>query len=93
MEEVKQKINDKNQKLISVEKKLFHKQEELDSMSADVQKAYSIRKLIQSVGVSYAIPKITSKPPTFGAESWVEKQNEMIKEAFKDTVQKMAATY
>ena len=93
LEEVKQKINDKNQKLISVEKELFHKQEELDSMSADVQKAYSIRKPIQSVGGSYAIPKITSKPPTFGADSWVAKQNEMIKEAFKDTVQKMATTY
>lgn len=44
LEEVKQKINDKNQKLISVEKELFHKQEELDSMSADVKKAYTIRK-------------------------------------------------
>ena len=93
LEEVKQKINDKNQKLISVEKELFHKQEELDSMSADVKKAYTIRKPIQSVGGSYTIPKITSKPPTFGADSWVAKQNEMIKEAFKDTVQKMAATY
>jgi chromosome segregation ATPase len=93
LEEVKLKINDKNEKLISVEKELFHKQEELDSMSADVKKAYTIRKPIQSVGGSYTIPKITSKPPTFGADSWVAKQNEMIKEAFKDTVQKMAATY
>ncbi len=93
LKEVNQKLNEKLEKLRNVGEELLQKQEELNSMSADVKQAYTIRKPFVSIGGSYTVPKITSRPPTFGAEKWVDQQNEMIKRAFADAIHKMAETY
>ena len=91
--ELQKSLADIQIKLNEKEAKLHEKESELASLSEKVNAAYSIKKPFKSFKTSYTVPRITTKPPMFGVEDWVNKQNSMIKKSVDTLVDQLEQLY
>lgn len=62
-------------------------------MTADAAKARSVIQPFRNYKVDFTAPQITEKPPMFGTDKWVERQNWHIAQQFTEIVCKIESLY
>lgn len=73
--------------------KLHAKELELARLTADAAKARSVVQPFRNHKVDFTAPQITEKPPMFGTDKWVERQNRRIAQQFTEIVRKIESLY
>lgn len=73
--------------------KLHSKEQELERLTADAAKARSVIQPFHNYKVDFTAPQITEKPPMFGTDKWVERQNQHIAKQFTTIVRKIESLY
>ena len=73
--------------------KLHAKELELEQLTKDAAKARSVVQPFRNHNVDFTPPRITEKVPVFGADKWVERQNQHIEKSFTDIVRKIESLY
>ena len=69
--------------------KLHTKEQELDRLTKDAEKARSVIQPFRNHKIEFAAPRITDKVPLFGTDKWVERQNNSIAKQFTEIVRKI----
>lgn len=73
--------------------KLHAKEQELEQLTKDAAKARSVVQPFRNHKVDFTAPQITEKPPMFGTDKWVERQNQHIAKQFTTIVRKIESLY
>ncbi|MCD8313041.1 MAG: plasmid recombination protein [Bacteroidales bacterium] len=73
--------------------KLHQKEEELKHLTEDAARAGKVMQPFRNHKATFDPPQITEKVPLFGAEKWLERQNQRLAKEFKTVVDKVEALY
>ena len=73
--------------------KLQAKEQELDRMIRDMERAGRIAQPFRNHQIDFDPPRITSKPPMFGVDKWLDEQNRSIASRFVKIVRQIEALY
>lgn len=73
--------------------KLHAKEQELDRLTKDAEKARSVIQPFRNHKIEFAAPRITDKVPLFGTDKWVERQNQKIEKQFMSIVRQIESLY
>ena len=84
--ELQNKVNDKMAALSRKESELAKLTKEVDAVSSVIQP-------FRNHKVEFDPPRITEKPPLFGVDKWLDKQNDQIAKRFTSIVRKIEALY
>lgn len=85
-------IHDYQERLDDKETKLMIKQQELDSLLKDIQNIHSVNRPFKNYKIEFNAPQITEKPPMFGTDKWLERQNTIIEKQFTAMGRKVGET-
>lgn len=91
--ETQQQISEYQSKLEDKADKLHSKEQELERLTADAAKARSVIQPFRNYKVDFTAPQIIEKPPMFGTDKWVERQNRRIAQQFTEIVHKIESLY
>ena len=86
-------ISDCQEKLDDKKSKLLIKQQELDSLLKDISNVHSTEQPFRNYKIEFNPPQITEKPPMFGSDKWLEKQNKMLSDRFTTMGRKLEELY
>ncbi len=86
-------IQDCQERLDDKETKLMIKQQELDSLLKDIQNIHSVNRPFKNYKIEFNAPQITEKPPMFGTDKWLERQNTIIEKQFTAMGRKLEELY
>lgn len=86
-------IHDCQERLDDKETKLMIKQQELDSLLKDIQNIHSVNRPFKNYKIEFNAPQITEKPPMFGTDKWLERQNTIIEKQFTAMGRKLEELY
>lgn len=84
--ELQNKVNDKMATLGRKESELAKLTKEVDAVSSVIQP-------FRNHKVEFDPPRITEKPPLFGVDKWLNKQNDQIAKRFTSVVRKIESLY
>ena len=73
--------------------KLQAKEQELDRMTRDMERAGRIAQPFRNHRIDFDPPRITAKPPMFGVDKWLDEQNRSIANRFVKIVRQIEALY
>ena len=73
--------------------KLQAKEQELDRMTRDMEYVGRIAQPFRNHRIDFDPPRITSKPPMFGLDKWLDEQNRSIASRFVKIVRQIEALY
>lgn len=73
--------------------KLQAKEQELDRMTRDMERVGGIAQPFRNHQIDFDPPRITSKPPMFGVDKWLDEQNRSIASRFVKIVRQIEALY
>lgn len=73
--------------------KLQAKEQELDRMTRDMERAGRIAQPFRNHRIDFDPPRITTKPPMFGVDKWLDEQNRSIASRFVKIVRQIEALY
>lgn len=73
--------------------KLHVKEQELDRLTKDAEKARSVIQPFRNHKIEFSAPRITDKVPLFGTDKWVDKQNQKIEKQFMSIVRQIESLY
>ena len=73
--------------------KLQAKEQELDRMTRDMERAGRIAQPFRNHRIDFDPPRITSKPPMFGVDKWLDEQNRSIASRFVKIVRQIEVLY
>ncbi len=73
--------------------KLQAKELELDRMTRDMERAGRIAQPFRNHRIDFDPPRITTKPPMFGVDKWLDEQNRSIASRFVKIVRQIEALY
>lgn len=73
--------------------KLQAKDLELDRMTRDMERAGRIAQPFRNHRIDFDPPRITTKPPMFGVDKWLDEQNRSIASRFVKIVRQIEALY
>ena len=73
--EILKQISEYQSKLKDKSNKLHKKEQELELRTKDAANARSVIQPLRNYKVDFTTPQITEKPPMFGTDKWVERQN------------------
>lgn len=76
--EIQKQISEYQSKLEDKSDKLHAKEQELEQLTKDTANARSVIQPFCNHKVDFTTPQITEKPPMFGTDKWVERQNRRI---------------
>ncbi|MBP3534223.1 MAG: plasmid recombination protein [Alistipes sp.] len=91
--ELKKLITEYQTKLEDKSEKLRAKEQELEQLTKDTANARSVIQPFRNHKVDFMPPQITEKPPMFGTDKWVERQNRHIAQQFTEIVRKIESLY
>lgn len=91
--EILKQIPEYQSKLEDKSDKLYAKEQELEQLTKDAANARSVIQPFRNYKVDFTAPQITEKPPMFGTDKWVERQNRLIAQQFTDIVRKIESLY
>ena len=86
-------IHDCQERLDDKETKLMIKQQELDLLLKDIQNIHSVNRPFKNYKIEFNAPQITEKPPMFGTDKWLERQNTIIEKQFTAMGRKLEELY
>ena len=86
-------IHDCQERLDDKETKLTIKQQELDSLLKDIQNIHSVNRPFKNYKIEINASQITEKPPMFGTDKWLERQNTIIEKQFTAMGRKLEELY
>lgn len=73
--------------------KLHVKEQELDRLTKDAEKARSVIQPFRNHKIEFSAPRITDKVPLFGTDKWVDRQNQKIEKQFMSIVRQIESLY
>ena len=73
--------------------KLQAKEQELDRMTRDMERAGRIAQPFRNHRIDFEPPRITTKPPMFGVDKWLDEQNRSIASRFVKIVRQIEVLY
>ncbi|WP_395765848.1 MobV family relaxase [Alistipes communis] len=73
--------------------KLQAKEQELDRMTRDMERVGRIAQPFRNHRIDFDPPRITTKPPMFGVDKWLDEQNRSIASRFVKIVRQIEALY
>ena len=73
--------------------KLQAKEQELDRMTRDMERAGRIVQPFRNHQIDFEPPRITTKPPMFRVDKWLDEQNRSIASRFVKIVRQIEALY
>ena len=91
--EILKQISEYQSKLEDKSNKLHEKEQELELLTKDAANARSVIQPFRNYKVDFTTPQITEKPPMFGTDKWVERQNQHIAKQFTTIVRKIESLY
>lgn len=91
--EILKQISEYQSKLEDKSDKLRAKEQELEQLTKDTANARSVIQPFRNHKVYFTAPQITEKPPMFGTDKWVERQNQHIAKQFTTIVRKIESLY
>ena len=91
--EILKQISEYHSKLEDKSYKLHAKEQELEQLIKDAANARSVIQPFRNHKVDFTAPQITEKPPIFGTEKLVERQNRRIAQQFTEIVRKIESLY
>ena len=91
--EILKQISEYQSKLEDKSNKLHEKEQELELLTKDAANARSVIQPFRNYKVDFTAPQITEKPPMFGTNKWVERQNRHIAQQFAEIVRKIESLY
>ena len=91
--EILKQIPEYQSKLEDKSDKLYAKEQELEQLTKDAANARSVIQPFRNYKVDFTAPQITEKPPMFGTDKWVERQNRLIAQQCTDIVRKIESLY
>ena len=91
--EILKQISEYQSKLEDKSDKLRAKEQELEQLTKDTANARSVIQPFRNHKVDFTAPQITEKPPMFGTDKWVERQNQHIAKQFTTIVRKIESLY
>lgn len=91
--EIQKQISEYQFKLEDKSEKLRAKEQELEQLTKDASNARSVIQPFRNYKVDFTAPQITEKPPMFGTDKWVKRQNQHIAQQFTKIVRKMESLY
>ncbi len=80
-------------KLDDKAEKLNLKERELERLTKDVERAGAVVQPFRNHKIDFEPPRITEKPPMFGADEWLDEQNDHIADRFVKTIRQVEALY
>ena len=90
---IQKQISEYQSKLEDKACKLQEKEQELEQMTKDAAIARSVIQPFRNFKVDFTPPQITEKPPMFGTDKWLERQNKHISNQFTAIVRKIESLY
>jgi hypothetical protein len=72
---------------------LGRKESELTKLTKEVDAVSSVIQPFHNHKVEFDPPRITEKPPLFGVDKWLDKQNDQIAKRFTSIVRKIESLY
>ena len=90
---IQKQISEYQSKLEDKSDKLRAKEQELEQLTKDTANARSVIQPFRNYKVDFTAPQITEKPPMFGTDKWVERQNHHIAKQFTTIVRKIESLY
>ena len=91
--EIQKQISEYQSKLEDKSDKLHAKEQELEQLTKDTANARSVIQPFRNHKVDFTAPQIIEKPPMFGTDKWVERQNRRIAQQFTEIVRKIESLY
>ncbi len=73
--------------------KLNLKERELERLTKDVERAGAVVQPFRNHKIDFEPPRITEKPPMFGADEWLDEQNGHFADRFVKTIRQIEALY
>ena len=90
---IQKQISEYQTKLEDKSDKLHAKEQELEQLTKDAANARSVIQPFRNYKVDFTPPQITEKPPMFGTDKWLERQNKHISNQFTAIVCKIESLY
>lgn len=91
--EIQKQISEYQSKLEGKSGKLHAKEQELEQLTKDTANARSVIQPFRNHKVDFTASQITEKPPMFGTDKWVERQNWHIAQQSTEIVRKIESLY
>lgn len=91
--EIQKQISEYQSKLEDKSDKLHAKEQELEQLTKDTANARSVIQPFCNHKVDFTTPQITEKPPMFGTNKWVERQNRRIAQQLTEIIRKIESLY
>ena len=73
--------------------KLQEKEQELEQMTKNIDRVGRVAQPFRNHKIDFEPPRITSKPPIFGVDKWIEEQNRSIASRFVKMVRQIEELY
>ena len=73
--------------------KLQEKEQELEQMTKNIDRVGRVAQPFRNHKIDFEPPRITSKPPIFGVDKWIEEQNRSIASRFVKIVRQIEELY
>ena len=73
--------------------KLQEKEQELEQMTKNIDRVGRLAQPFRNHKIDFEPPQITSKPPIFGVDKWIEEQNRSIASRFLKIVRQIEGLY
>ena len=90
---IQKQISEYQSKLEDKACKLQEKEQELEQMTKNIDRVGRVAQPFRNHKIDFEPPRITSKPPIFGVDKWIEEQNRSIAKQFTDIVRKIESLY
>lgn len=86
-------IHDRQRKIEDKESKLLLKEKELDLLLKDISNVHSADQPFKNYKLEFEPSRLTEKPPMFGVDGWMEKQNSVLGKKFMSLGRQMEDLY
>ena len=90
---IQKQISEYQSKLEDKAGKLQEKEQELEQMTKNIDRVGRLAQPFRNHKIDFEPPQITSKPPIFGVDKWIERQNRSISKQFAEIVRKIESLY
>ena len=90
---IQKQISEYQSKLEDKAGKLQEKEQELEQMTKNIDRVGRLAQPFRNHKIDFEPPQITEKPPMFGTDKWVERQNHHIAKQFTTIVRKIESLY
>lgn len=91
--DIQKLITEYQEKLEDKSCKLQEKEQELEQMAKNIDRVGRLAQPFRNHKIDFEPPQITSKPPIFGVDKWIEEQNRSIASRFLKIVRQIEERY